>query len=122
MEATASAEPSDEPWVSLAFRVAYNGVYFVHVTPAFAQHIGRLHKWRRIPVYKDPFLSAYMKYRQVLLQYKLDENIAKNMRMTSSRYPVQHVPLLCAASRWLSTNGGFSLLLPSHLPILSGYT
>ena len=122
MEATASAEPSDTPRVSLAFRVAYNGVYSVHVPRAFAQHIGRLHKWRRIPVYKALFSSVYMKYRQIRLQYTLHENIAKNMRVTSSRCAVQHVPLLYAVSRWLSTNGGFSLLLPSHLPILSGDT
>lgn len=66
MEATPGAEPSGAPRVSLAFRVAYNGIWSVNVLPAFAQYIGRLHKhqWPRIPVYNAPFTSVYMKYRQ----------------------------------------------------------
>jgi hypothetical protein len=64
-----------------------------------------------------------MKYRQAHFQYTLRENIAKNMCMASARYAVQHVPLLHAVSGCLSINDGFSLLLlPSHLPILSGDT
>jgi hypothetical protein len=55
MEAIVGAEPSGAPRGSLAFRVAYNGVYSAKVLPAFSQYIGRLHKWRIILVYKAPF-------------------------------------------------------------------